>query len=63
MNGLAEIIAINEHAALKAEDAKRRKLGLKPKSEVGKILRKTSRSSTRLTAPKVRMQGREVNLK
>lgn len=63
MSGLAEIIAINEHAALKAEDAKRRKMGLKPRSEVGKVLRKTSRSSTRFAAPKVRMQGREVDLK
>lgn len=39
MYGLAEIVSINEHAALVAEDAARRKLGLKPASTVAKIAR------------------------
>jgi hypothetical protein len=40
MNGLAEIKAINDHEVLRREDEARRLKGQRPKSILGKILRK-----------------------
>lgn len=63
MYGLAEIRAMNAHAALTSNAVTRQKRGLKPANEVEKLHRKKPARSTRSSGPKtVRLQGREVTV-
>lgn len=64
MNGLNEIIAINNHAAAKAREETRRSAGLKPACAVGKVLRATrpTVSQSRAGSRSVTVQGRTISV-